>query len=100
MKLSISRRAQKDLDEIWYYLVLKSGSAEAADKVAKSIHGAFGVLSRSPRIGRSREFDLGQALRSYPVGQYMIFYRVASGAVRIVRVLHGMRDIQAILRKQ
>ena len=100
MKLSISRRAQKDLDEIWYYLALESGSAETADKVADSIHDAFGALRRSPRIGRSREFDLRQDFRSYPVGHYMIFYRIASGAVRIVRVLHGMRDIHAILRKQ
>ena len=100
MKLSISRRAQKDLDEIWYYLALESGRAEIADKVADSLHEAFGGLRRSPRIGRSREFDLLQGLRSYPVGHYMIFYRISSGAVRIVRVLRGTRDIHAILRKQ
>jgi toxin ParE1/3/4 len=100
VKLSISRRAQKNLDDIWFYLASESGSAETADKVVDSLHEAFGMLRRSPRIGRSREFDLRPGWRSYPVGHYLIFYRAGSGTVRILSVLHGMRNIPAVLRNR
>jgi len=35
-------------------------------------------------------------LRSFPVGQYVIFYRVAVDAVEIVTVIHGARDLDSL----
>jgi toxin ParE1/3/4 len=35
-------------------------------------------------------------MQSFPFGRYIIFYRVVSGAIEIVRVLHGARDIENI----
>lgn len=37
------------------------------------------------------------ALRSSPVGNYLIFYRPLPDGIEILRVLHGARDIAAIL---
>jgi plasmid stabilization system protein ParE len=37
-------------------------------------------------------------MRSHPSGNYLIFYRIQSGTIRVVRVLHGKRDIPKILR--
>ena len=35
-------------------------------------------------------------LRSWSVGNYVIFYRQVSTGIDIVRVLHGARDIEAL----
>ena len=35
-------------------------------------------------------------MRYLPVGNYLILYRTVAGAIEIVRVLHGARDLHAI----
>lgn len=97
MRLSISRRAQNDLDAIWVFIATESGNTEIADRVLDSISGAFRILRRTPFIGRNRGPDLQRDLRSHAVGNYVIFYRIESSDVRIVRILHGRRDIPAVL---
>ncbi len=46
-------------------------------------------------MGRKRE-ELAPLLRSFPVGNYVIFYRPASGGIQIIRVLHGARDVSKL----
>jgi toxin ParE1/3/4 len=96
MRLSISRRAQADLDEIWTFVATESGSFEIADRVLSSLARTLDVLRRSPYAGKSREQDLRSNLRSIASGKYLIFHRVDAGIVCIVRVIHGSRDVQAI----
>ncbi|MCC7382255.1 MAG: type II toxin-antitoxin system RelE/ParE family toxin [Deltaproteobacteria bacterium] len=45
--------------------------------------------------GRSRE-ELGPSIHSFPVGDYIIFYRPVKGGIEIARILHGARDIDAL----
>jgi len=45
-------------------------------------------------MGRARP-ELGHGLRSFVVGQYVVFYRPSTKGIEIVRVLHGARDIGA-----
>jgi toxin ParE1/3/4 len=40
--------------------------------------------------------ELAPGLRSFPVGRYLIFDLQESGCLRIVRVLHGARDLEAL----
>jgi len=49
--------------------------------------------TQEPR-GRKRD-ELHPGLKSFPVGMYLIFYLPISGGIQIVRVLHGMMDIDA-----
>ena len=49
-------------------------------------------------MGRSRE-ELVPKLRSFPVGNYVIFYQPISDGVEIVRVLHGSRDIESLFER-
>jgi len=86
----LSRQAGSDLDDIWLYIA--SDSLAAADRFVDGIVGKFQTLATQPGIGRTRE-ELGESLRSFPVGNYVIFYRPMSGGVDIVRVLSGFRDI-------
>lgn len=40
--------------------------------------------------------DLAPALRMAPFGNYVVFFRVLDGTVRIERVLHASRNLPAI----
>lgn len=97
MRLSLSRRAQLDLDQIWTYIASDRDATAAADRVVDSIATALSLLSRNPYLGRRRDSDLRPGLRSQPVGNYIIFYRVNSGTIKIVRIPHGSRNIRLIL---
>jgi toxin ParE1/3/4 len=48
-------------------------------------------------MGRSRE-DLGPELRSFPVKNYLVLYRLMKGHVEIVRVVHTARDLKALFK--
>ena len=47
-------------------------------------------------MGRSRD-DLRPGLRSFTVGEYVIFYIIEHEDVEILRVLHGRQDIEGQL---
>jgi toxin ParE1/3/4 len=100
MRLSISRRAEADLDSIWTYIARQSNSFDTATRVITSILGTASLLCRSPKLGRNRESEARSNLRSIPAGNYLIFYRIKPGIIRIVRVLHGKRDTPEVLRRQ
>ncbi len=52
------------------------------------------MLLQNPLAGRARA-ELGKDLRSFPVGNYIIFYLPLSDGIEVVRVLHGRQDIDA-----
>ena len=66
-----------------------------ADDFIDLIDEKFQNLSRQPGLGRRRE-ELAAGLRSFPVGRYVIFYLQVQDCLRIVRVLHGARDFDAV----
>ncbi len=68
---------------------------DAADRVLNNIDQKCQALAESPGIGRRRE-ELAPDLRSLPVGNHVIFYRVRDDGIEVIRVLHGARDIDAI----
>jgi toxin ParE1/3/4 len=93
-----SPKADQDLDDIWLYVARQSGSLETAERLINFITDRFFVLSRYPYLGRARGEDLRPGLRSFPVGAYMIVYRIQDEDVVILRVLHGSRNIGALFR--
>lgn len=90
IQLRIAHRAQEDLLDIWLYVA--RDSLAAADKLLKRLEASFGRLLGNPQFGRRRP-ELGNEIRSLAVASYVIFYRAMSGAVEIIRVLHGRRDL-------
>ena len=50
------------------------------------------TLGQFPMMGVSRE-ELLPSLRSLVVGNYVVFYLPIEYGIDVVRVLHGMRDI-------
>jgi len=89
-------QADSDLDDIWYYVATRSGSLDIADRFIDSITDRFFLLASHPNIGRARDEDLRAGLRSFPVGEYVIIYRLEDEDVLILRVLRGSRNIAAL----
>jgi len=87
----ISSEAEANLADNWDYIAKKSGTAEIADRLIESITDRFLLLSNHPYIGRRRDDDLRPGLRSFSVENYVILYRIESGDVLILSVMHGHR---------
>ncbi len=86
----VSDAARADLAEIWLFIA--QDEPLVADRFVRGIVSRFPILASMPHMGRQRE-ELAAQLRSLPVGSYIIFYRPMEGAVEIVRILHGARDL-------
>ena len=94
----LSPQAESDLDDIWYYIATASNSIKIADRLIVSITERFLLLSSYPYIGRRRDEDLRPGLRSFPVGAYVIVYRLEGSDVLILRVVRGSRDLEALFQ--
>jgi len=69
-----------------------------ANRLVESITERFVLLGTHPSAGRRRD-DLRPGIRSFPVGNYLLLYRIEDEDVLIQRVLHGSRDLRALLRE-
>jgi toxin ParE1/3/4 len=90
---TISPLAQADLDEIWDYVAKDSPSA--ADRLLARFRAKFVLLAGQPLLGEVRD-ELRPGVRSFVVGKYVIYYQVAGNRIRVVRILHGYRDVNAL----
>ncbi len=83
-------RAKADLIEIWRYIARDNEGA--ADRLLDRVQSALLMLSNQPVAGRARP-ELHDDLRSFAVGNYIIFYTFGETTLTVVRVLSGFRDI-------
>ena len=87
----LSEIADKDLEDIFDYTFDEFGF-DQAEKYLLEIEGVFQNLIVNPQLGKKRE-EIKQDLYSFPKDNHIIFYRILDNHIRIVRVLHGSRDI-------
>ncbi len=92
----LSPQARTDLDRIWDYIVTNGGSEDIANRQIDSITARFYLLTSHPRIGRARDDDLGQGMRTFPVDNYVIVYCIEGNDVLILRVAHGRQNLIAL----
>lgn len=83
-------KAKADLIEIWRHIARDNEAA--ADRLLDRIQSVLLMLSNQPDAGRARP-ELHDGLRSFPVGNYIIFYASGETTLTVVRVLSGFRDI-------
>jgi toxin ParE1/3/4 len=100
MRIRLAPQARADLDAIWLFIARESGSYALATRIVESITDKFGLFAKFPYIGRELDSIRRPGLRTFPVNNYIIFYRVKSGEIRIPRIIHSSRDIQAILGEE
>lgn len=94
----LAPQAKADLEDLAYYVFVESCSLDIADRLIESISERFLLLARHPRAGRRRD-DLRPGLRTFPIGDYLVLYRVEGDDVLIQRVVRGSRDLAALLHE-
>lgn len=92
-KYIITRQAEQDIDEILVYIA--ADNLDAALSFNDRLTHLFEMLADNTKAGRERP-ELKEDLRSFPEGNYLIFYRRWAGNA-IVRVIHGARDLDEII---
>lgn len=90
-KYILSQEADFDLEEIFEYSYAEFGLNQAI-KYLGEIDDVFIKIVNTPEIGRTR-YEIKQGLYSIPIGMHIVFYRILTDHVRIVRILYGGRDL-------
>jgi toxin ParE1/3/4 len=90
-EIVLTQQARLDLIEIWRFIADDSGAA--ADRLLDRIDNVLAMLRDNPMAGRKRS-ELAPEIRSFPVGKYVLFYRVITSGIELVRVRSGYLDIQ------
>ena len=92
----LTPRANTGLDQIWTYVAERSGN-DAADWLEEAFHAAMQKLAEMPGTGHLREDLADEPLRFYNIKGYLIVYRPDTQPLQVIHVIHGARDIRAIL---
>jgi toxin ParE1/3/4 len=82
--------AKQDYQDIWRYIA--RDNPDAADRLLLQIDVKLELYATNPRAGTARD-RLAKGLRSFPVGNYLVFYRIVADGIELGRVLHGARKI-------
>lgn len=103
VQIRFTPAAVRDLTGIAIYLGERSARADT--KFLNAAEKSFALLSESPTLGEVLQFD-NPRLKGIRVRRirgfekYLIFYRTTPKVAEIVRILHGARDIAAILDEE
>jgi plasmid stabilization system protein ParE len=83
-------KAEADLIDIWLYVA--EDQPVNADRLLDRLNEAAMLIAETPSMGVNRP-SLSRNLRSFPVGNYVLYYRVNADVLELVRVLSASRDI-------
>jgi toxin ParE1/3/4 len=87
--------ARRDLDDIGRYIARHD--LDAALRLLNRIDEKCALLAGNPLLGEVWP-ELGDNVRHLTVGNYVIFYEPVASGIRVLRVLHGHRDIPTAFR--
>ena len=97
----LTPRALDDLSEIWEYIA--EDSVSAANRVESAILSACHTLAKRPMLGSKRIEIASLPVRFWAVTRlpnYIVVYRPETKPLQVIAVLHGKRNIQALLKEQ
>lgn len=93
----LSIEADQDISDIYDYTYLEFGDDQAITYLA-DLEPVLLKLVDYPELGRARP-EIRAGLRSFAYQNHVIFYRILETHIRVVRVLHGSRDLPSTLSK-
>ena len=92
LKLVNTELAESDLLEIWLYTAEEWNLGQADTYIAQ-IGRSVNKLIDHPELGKDRS-DLRKGYRSLLVNHHIVFYRVVTDEIQIIRVLHESVDLE------
>jgi toxin ParE1/3/4 len=88
--------ARRDYTDILHYL-LQEASASVALKIEGELRDAFRLLAANPNLGHKRQDLTDEVVLFFKVSPYLVVYEVRESDVLIHAVVHGARDVSAML---
>jgi toxin ParE1/3/4 len=92
-RIERTRESKRDYEGILDYIAADNPSA--AEKLIRTFDSKLSDYAEQPRMGTLRE-EYGKDIRSFPVGNYIIYYRPIRDGIELIRVLHAHRDHRRI----
>jgi toxin ParE1/3/4 len=105
MKRRILKKPQVEQDLINQFSYIARDKIEPAERFLRVAEESFDHLAANPLAGQKWESPLRQltGIRVYPMPSpfrnYLVFYRPIEDGVEVLTVLHGARDLQAVLER-
>ena len=97
-KYLLGSAVQDDLNSIWDYIA--EDSIDAADRWMTKLFDSSQVIADNPGVGHTRKDLTSLPIRFWPIGNYLILYRIKDKQVEIIAVTQGSRDIPVFLRER
>lgn len=96
-KLLVTPQASRDFTAIvtWYKQEL---GARAAAKVVRTLRAGIRACCRVP-LSQAKRADLPEGFFRVVAKTHIIVFRIEENTARIVRILHGARDLSAALQE-
>ncbi|MBG7601984.1 MAG: type II toxin-antitoxin system RelE/ParE family toxin [Gammaproteobacteria bacterium] len=88
-------QAEEDLLDIWCYIA--RDNPDAADAWIDQLGETAWRLAENPEIGTTRE-ELLPGIRSFPVGNYILFYQAIDDGIDLIRVLSAYRNLESLFQ--
>lgn len=105
MKPIILPAARDDILRQFRYYLVEQDTPKVAERFLSAVRRTMEQIIRTPQGGAPKRLsrEALQGLRSWPVKGFeevRVYYLFYEASVRVVRVLHGKRDINNILEKE
>lgn len=95
MRVELSRRASRDLEEIADYIAIDNPRRAAS--FVNELTAKAEAIGLQPYTWPLLRLRVTNGIRQRIHGNYLILYRVETKRVLILHILHAARNIQAIL---
>lgn len=94
--IKLRPKAEEDLENIYQYSVNHWGY-EQADKYIYELETNFRNLAQYRHIGRDCSY-ISPNLRAFYITPHIIYYKLISSGIAIVRILHESMDMEKHIR--
>ena len=89
-RVRLTERAEEDLIEI--HSAIEKLNPQSADRILLQIERRLNALAEMPERGFRRP-HISEDLRIVVEGEYLVFYKIKSAYVQIVRIVYGRRNL-------
>lgn len=98
-KVSYSKEAEKDLDDIYSYIAIEKKDVINATRLIRRLAKAIDDLSFMADSYHfyQEEPYLNQKVRYFSEGKYCIFYKIIDDTAYVIRIIYGARDLASVL---